>query len=76
MAQVAVVTDGAAAMPPELVAEYDIAVVPFQLIWEEETLRDGIDITPLSFIVASGRLRACQLLLSHWLGILCTYMVS
>jgi DegV family protein with EDD domain len=49
MAQVAVVTDGAAAMPPELVEEYDIAVVPFQLIWEGETLRDGIDITPSQF---------------------------
>jgi len=49
MAQIAVVTDGAAAMPPELVEEYDIAVVPFQLIWEGETLRDGIDITPTQF---------------------------
>ncbi len=49
MAQVAVVTDGAAAMPPELVEEYDIAVVPFQLMWEGETLRDGIDITPTQF---------------------------
>ncbi len=49
MAQVAVVTDGGAAMPPELVEEYDIAVVPFQLIWEGETLRDGIDITPTQF---------------------------
>jgi len=46
MAQVAVVTDGAAAMPPELVEEYEISVAPFQLIWEGETLRDGIDITP------------------------------
>lgn len=45
MAQVAVVTDGAAAMPPQLVEEYDIAVVPFQLIWEGESLRDGIDMT-------------------------------
>lgn len=49
MASVAVVTDGGAAMPPELVAEYDIAVVPFQLMWEGETLRDGIDITPTQF---------------------------
>ena len=49
MAQVAVVTDGGAAMPPELVEEYDIAVVPFQLMWEGETLRDGIDITPTQF---------------------------
>ncbi|MFQ5886022.1 MAG: DegV family protein [Anaerolineae bacterium] len=49
MAHVAVVTDGGAAMPPELVEEYDIAVVPFQLMWEGETLRDGIDITPTQF---------------------------
>ena len=45
MAQVAVVTDGAAAMPPQLVEEHDIAVVPFQPIWEGESLRDGIDMT-------------------------------
>ncbi len=49
MAWVAVVTDGGAAMPPELVEEYDIVVVPFQLIWEGETPRDGIDITPTQF---------------------------
>ena len=49
MAQVAVVTDGGAAMPPQLVEEYEIVVVPFQLMWEGETLRDGIDITPTQF---------------------------
>jgi len=57
MAQVAVITDGAAAMPPDLVVEYDIAIVPFQLMWEGETLRDGIDITPTQF---SRRLRTAN----------------
>jgi len=49
MTHVAVVTDGAACMPPEVVGKYEIHVVPFQLNWEGESLRDGVDITPTEF---------------------------
>ncbi|RLC83044.1 MAG: DegV family protein, partial [Chloroflexi bacterium] len=46
MNQVAVVTDSAAALPMELVKEYHIHVVPLLLLWDDQTYRDGVDITP------------------------------
>lgn len=47
--KVAIVTDTTACVPPELVAEYDIEVVPIQLIIDNETYLDGIDIHPSGF---------------------------
>lgn len=49
MSQVAVVTDSTAYIPEELTNGYAIHSVPLQVIWGEETYRDGIDITPLEF---------------------------
>jgi DegV family protein with EDD domain len=49
MRKVAIVTDTTACVPPEQVAQYDIEVVPVQLIIGDETYRDGIDITPTEF---------------------------
>jgi len=49
MARIAVVTDSAACIPPELVQEYHIHVVPFELVWDGQSYRDGIDITPTEF---------------------------
>ncbi|HEY68088.1 MAG TPA: DegV family protein [Thermoflexia bacterium] len=46
MNRVAVVTDSAAALPMELVKEYHIHVVPLLLLWDDQTYRDGVDITP------------------------------
>ncbi len=46
---VAVVTDSTASLPPDLVAEYNIHVVPLQVIWEGKAYRDGVDITPEDF---------------------------
>ena len=47
--KVAIVTDTTACVPPEQVTRYDIEVVPIQLIVEDKTYRDGIDIKPTEF---------------------------
>ncbi|HIP96921.1 MAG TPA: DegV family protein [Anaerolineae bacterium] len=46
MRQVAIVTDSAANLPPELVARHNIIVVPLLLYWDGHEYRDGVDITP------------------------------
>jgi len=47
--EVTVVTDTTACVPWEYVAEYKIEVVPVQLIIDDKSYRDGIDITPTEF---------------------------
>ncbi len=49
MRKVAIVTDTTACVPPQRVAEYDIEIVPVELIFENKSYRDGIDITPAQF---------------------------
>jgi len=49
MSKVAIVTDSTAYLPPDLVKQYQIIVIPQVLIWGEETLLDGIDIQPSEF---------------------------
>ena len=49
MTKVAIVTDTTACIPREQVAKYDIEIVPVQLIFEDRTYRDGIDISPTEF---------------------------
>jgi DegV family protein with EDD domain len=49
MSKVALVTDSTAYIPPDLVEQYQITVAPQVLIWGEETLRDGVDISPTEF---------------------------
>ncbi|HEY81839.1 MAG TPA: DegV family protein [Dehalococcoidia bacterium] len=49
MRKVAIVTDTTACIPREQVERYDIEVVPIQLIFENRTYRDGIDISPTEF---------------------------
>jgi DegV family protein with EDD domain len=49
MKKVAIVTDTTACVPQEQVSKYDIEVVPVQLIFEDRTYRDGIDISPSEF---------------------------
>ena len=46
MKKVAVVTDSTCCLPPELVKQHDIYVVPLQIIYEGKSYRDGIDMTP------------------------------
>jgi len=49
MKTVAVVTDTTACIPPEQVAKYGIEIVPVQLIIDNKSYRDGIDISPTEF---------------------------
>jgi DegV family protein with EDD domain len=49
MSRIAVVTDSTAYLPPELVAQYGIHVMPQQLIWGDETFLDGVAIDPPTF---------------------------
>lgn len=49
MAEIAIITDSTANIPPDLVEKYKIQVVPQVLIWDGETLLDGVDISPTEF---------------------------
>ncbi|MBC8504795.1 MAG: DegV family protein [Anaerolineales bacterium] len=49
MSKVAIVTDSTAYLPPEIIEKFQIRVVPLQLIWGDETFRDGVDIQPSEF---------------------------
>lgn len=49
MSKVAIVTDSTAYIPPELIGKFDIHVAPLELIWGDETFRDGVDIQPKEF---------------------------
>ncbi|VAW34132.1 DegV family protein [hydrothermal vent metagenome] len=48
-AKVAIVVDSTAYIPPALVAQYNIHVIPQILNWEGSSLRDDIDIKPDAF---------------------------
>ena len=50
MTRVAVITDSSAYLPPKLVDQYGIHVIPLTVLWGSETLRDGVDITPAEFL--------------------------
>jgi len=49
MSKIALVTDSTCSIPVELVQKYNITVAPQVLIWGQETLEDGVDITPSEF---------------------------
>ncbi len=49
MARVKVVTDSAAELPPEVVKRLGITVVPLNIHFADEVLRDGVDITSEQF---------------------------
>ncbi len=49
MARIALVTDSAACVPNALKQELDIYQVAFELVWEGQTYRDGVDLTPAEF---------------------------
>ncbi|MEN6429266.1 MAG: DegV family protein, partial [Coriobacteriales bacterium] len=49
MRRVAIVTDSAANLPPELAQENNIHVVPLTLVWGDETFLDGVDLSPEEF---------------------------
>ena len=44
--RIAVLTDSGTVVPEEFVAEYDVRVLPLQIVFGNEQLRSGVDITP------------------------------
>lgn len=54
MNQVAIVTDSTA-LPPDKVKEFGIHVIPLQVIWNDETFADGVDLTPTEFYTRLAR---------------------
>jgi DegV family protein with EDD domain len=49
MSNISIVTDSTAYIPPDLVQKHNILVAPLILIWEEQSLRDGVDIQSNEF---------------------------
>ncbi len=49
MSKVAIVTDSTAYLPAKYVEDLNIKVIPLQVVWGQETFRDGIDIQPSAF---------------------------
>jgi len=47
--KVAIVTDSTADLPPELVEELGVTIVPLQVIFGDEAYREGVDITTEEF---------------------------
>lgn len=47
--KIALVTDSTNDLPAELLEEYNVRVVPLYILWDDEILRDGIDIKPEAF---------------------------
>ncbi len=50
MTKVAVLTDSSAYLPTRLIDQYSIHVIPLRVLWGDEVLRDGVDITPAEFL--------------------------
>lgn len=49
MNPVAIVTDSTTNLPEALLTQYHIQVIPLFVIWEDQSLLDGVDITPEEF---------------------------
>jgi fatty acid-binding protein DegV len=47
--KIAILTDSSAYIPESLKKDLDIHIIPVWLIWDDEPLRDGVDITPDTF---------------------------
>lgn len=52
---VRIVTDSTSDLPPELIEEHGITVVPLSVLWGDEELLDGIDITSERFFKRLAR---------------------
>lgn len=44
--KIAVITDSCADLPPEVLEQYGIYIIPMQIVFSEKTYQDGVDITP------------------------------
>ena len=47
--KVAIVTDSTVNLPEELVSQYNLHIVPLNVIWEGESYKEGVDITTHEF---------------------------
>jgi len=55
MSRIAILTDSSVNLPAEMLDRHDdIHVIPLKLHWGEETLVDGVDITPVEFYTRLG----------------------
>lgn len=55
MGRVKIVTDSTADMPPQVVEELGITVLPLTIHLGQKNLRDGIDITPADFVARMSK---------------------
>lgn len=55
MGRVKIVTDSTADMPPDVVTELGITVLPLTIHLGQKVLRDGVDITPADFVQRMSR---------------------
>lgn len=49
MSPVAVLTDSTAYIPDPILKQYSISTIPLFVVWGEQSLKDGVDITPQEF---------------------------
>ncbi|MDD4049308.1 MAG: DegV family protein, partial [Clostridia bacterium] len=49
MAKIKIATDSTADLPQALIKEYDIAVIPLKVFFEEKGYKEGVDITSQEF---------------------------
>jgi DegV family protein with EDD domain len=47
--RIALVTDSTAYLPPEVLERLDVPVIPLNVIWGDQVLKDGVDILPNAF---------------------------
>jgi len=50
LTKIAVLTDSTAYLPSPLIDQYSIHVIPLTVLWGDDALRDGVDITPAEFL--------------------------
>lgn len=49
MSPVAILTDSTAYIPEPILKQYSISTIPLFVVWGEQSLKDGVDITPQEF---------------------------
>lgn len=49
MKRIAIATESSANLPPEVAEQNGINVIPLSIVWQDEALADGVEITPQQF---------------------------
>jgi len=55
MSHVTIATDSTADVPAALASELEITIIPCQILWGQDTYRDGVDLTPEAFFEKLAR---------------------